>query len=162
MANDIFKSICWCKLYLYTISMKFGPVDLHNNILALVCIMPWSKDKSLSEPMMALCTDAYIYVARLCWVTHIGLNKLVNIFADNIFRCMSLLAHYSILIQITIMVSRGRLATIQATLLQVMTLPRIVNKSLPWPMMLQFAVCRRILLHTAFQKHLASRKSRRS
>ena len=56
--DDIFKYIFLNGNFL--ISLKYVPYDLIDNILALVQIMAWRRtsDKPLSDPMMALFTEA--------------------------------------------------------------------------------------------------------
>ena len=69
--DDIFKCILmneniWISI---KISLEFVSKDPNDNIPALVQIMAWHRtgDKPLSEPMVALFTDIYIYVTRPQW-----------------------------------------------------------------------------------------------
>ena len=78
-----------------------------NNISALVQIMAWRRpgDKPLPEPMMA-CLLTHTCITRPQWVklplSHWSLNKIADIFADNIFICIFMNENMHILIEISL------------------------------------------------------------
>ena len=117
--EDIFKWIfldenVWTSI---NISLKFVPRGPINNIPTLVQIMAWRRpgDKPLSETMMAR-LPTYICVTRSqwvnglppshylnqCWLTHLPLDKMADILADNIFNCIFLNENDRIPIQISL------------------------------------------------------------
>ena len=107
----------------YKISLKFVPKVRINNIPAFVQIMAWRRpgDKPLSEPMMVSLL-MHIWVTRPQWangsclpssqhrdyypgtlsLTHLPLDKMAAILADDFFKCIFLNENDKIPIQISL------------------------------------------------------------
>ena len=121
--DDIFKRIflnenVWISI---TISLKFVPKGLINNIPALVQIMAWRRpgDKPLSEPML-VGSLTHVCVTRPQWVNSLAPGgfdyslKLVN------FKLISMINILSIFCEIAIRWMRQHLTDHYSTLVQVM------------------------------------------
>ena len=134
LADDIFKCIFvnernWLS---NKIKLKYVSLDTYHNSLALVEVMVWS----LPQPLMTNVTDISASLG-LNDLTHLPLDKMGAILADDIFKRIFLNENVIIAIQISLkFVTYGPIGN-KSALVRVMAWRRTGDKPLPEPMMTQ-------------------------